>query len=94
MSEIRVTESHNLGADEARKRIDFFEDMVSKFGVKMKWSGHSASLKGMSVSGSVDVAETQATVVVKLGMLAKRVVDSARMEKSIRRRLREAFDAD
>ncbi len=55
MSTIKVTEGHTLGADEAAKRIVAFEEMIKKYGVKTKWKGRHADLKGMGVSGSIDI---------------------------------------
>ena len=94
MSTIKVTEEHTLGADEAAKRIVAFEEMIKKYGVKTKWKGRHADLKGMGVSGSIDISDDDAQVVVKLGMLAKSFgVDPVKLESSIRKRLKAAFEA-
>jgi len=94
MATIRITEEHTLGADEAAKRIVSFEEMMKKYGVKSKWKGRHADLKGMGVSGSIDIGETDAQIVIKLGMLAKAAgVDPVRLESSIRKRLKSAFEA-
>ena len=94
MAEVKVTESHSIGADEAVKRMASFEEMVSKFGVKIDWSGHHAKVKGLGVSGSIKVTDTDATVVFKLGMMARAAgVDPGRLEGSIRKRLKAAFEA-
>lgn len=93
MADIKVTEAHDLGAAVARERIASFEEMMSKYGVKAKWSGNRADLKGMAAKGSIEVTDTAATVVVKLGMMAKAAgVDASKLESSIRKRLRAAFD--
>ena len=95
MAKVNVREPHTLEIDEAKRRVSVFEDMLSKFGVKLNWSGHSASFKGFGVSGSIDVTASDATVMIKLGMMAKAAgVDAKRLEGSVSRRLREAFDAD
>jgi putative polyhydroxyalkanoate system protein len=95
MANIKITEAHTLGTDEARKRVTVFEDMLSKFGVKLNWSGDKASFKGIGVSGSMSVTDTSATVELKLGMMARAAgVDGDRLKGSISRRLREAFDAE
>lgn len=92
MAEVKVTESHDLGAAEARRRIADFEQMMSKYGVKANWSGNKAELKGMAAKGSIVVTDTDASVVVKLGMMAKAAgVDAAKLEGSIRKRLKAAF---
>lgn len=93
MSEVKVVESHGLGAAEARRRIASFEEMMAKYGVKADWSGNQATLKGMAAKGSIEVTDTAATVIVKLGMMAKAAgIDTKKLEGSIRKRLRAAFD--
>jgi putative polyhydroxyalkanoate system protein len=95
MAEVRVTEAHSLSRDEAKAKIDDFEQMMSKYGVKAKWKGHHADLKGMGVSGTIDITDRDAQIVVKLGMMAKAAgVDPKRLEGSIRKRIRAAFGGD
>ena len=95
MAEITIKEAHTLGAAEAKVRVSVFEEMVSKFGVKMAWSGSQATFKGVGVSGSMSVTDTDATIKIKLGMLARAAgVDGKRLQGSISRRVREAFDAE
>lgn len=95
MADVRVTESHDLPADEAIRRLSVFEEMLGKYGVKTKWKGRSAEVKGTGVSGSIDVTDRDATVVVKLGLLARAAgIDPKRLEGSIRKRLRAAFDGE
>jgi len=95
MAEINITEPHSLGAAEARTRIADFEEMMAKYGVKASWTGNKATLKGMAAKGSIDITDTAATVVVKLGMMAKAAgVDAAKLEGSIRKRLKAAFGTD
>ena len=93
MADVRVTQAHTLSPDEAITRIGSFEEMMAKYGVKAKWKGHSAQLKGTGVSGSIDVTGSNVTVLVKLGMMARAVgVDPVRLEGSIRKRLTAAFE--
>lgn len=95
MADVRVTEPHSLSAAEARSKIDGFEQMMGKYGVKAKWKGNHADLKGVGVSGSIDIDDREARVLVKLGMMAKAAgVDPKRLEGSIRKRLRAAFDGE
>ncbi len=95
MANVDVREPHSLEIEEAKRRVAVFEDMLGKFGVKLKWSGYSASFKGLGVSGSLDVTASDAKVQIKLGMMARAAgVDAARLQGSVSRRLREAFDAD
>ncbi len=95
MAEVRVTESHNLSPEEAISKIASFEEMLSKYGVKANWSGTKAALKGMGVTGSIDVTSSAATVIVKLGMMARAAgVDPNKLEASIRKRLKAAFNPE
>ncbi len=95
MAEVRVTEAHTLGVDGARAKIAEFEQMLAKYGVSPKWKGSSAVLKGMGVSGSIDLSDTAATVVVKLGMMARAAgVDPVKLEASIKKRLKAAFNPE
>jgi putative polyhydroxyalkanoate system protein len=92
MADVKVVKSHSLSATEAQQRMASFEETMAKYGVKAKWNGTHADLKGVGVSGSIDVGESDVTVVVKLGMLAKAAgVDPARLEKTISKRLDAAF---
>lgn len=92
MSEVRVSEPHQLPPDEAIGRIRSFEEMLAKYGVKAVWKGAHADLKGTGVSGSIDVSGASVDVVVKLGLLARAAgVDPARLERSIQRRLGESL---
>ena len=82
----------SLSPAEAQQRMQSFEEMLTKYGVKSKWSGNHADLKGVGVSGSIDVSDKDVTVVVKLGMLAKAAgVDADRLGKSIDKRLSSAL---
>lgn len=92
MSQIKVVEAHTLGANAAQAKLAVFEEMLKKYGVKTKWKRNHADIKGMGVSGSIDVTDSDATIVVKLGMMARAAgVDPARLESSIRKRVKEAF---
>lgn len=93
MSDVNVVEPHNTTPDDAVTKVGLFEDMLKKYAVKAKWKGHDAELKGPGVKGSIVVDDTNVTVVVKLGMLARAAgIDPDRLSNSIRKRLRKAFD--
>lgn len=93
MSDVVVEQAHNLAPEEAKKKIADFEDMMKKYGVKAAWKGNSAELKGTGVSGSIEVTPSKVKVVVKLGMMARAVgVDPTKLQGSITRRLKEAFE--
>ena len=93
MSEVRVVQAHSESPAVAKTKIAEFEDMMRKYGVKAAWSGNKAKLKGPGVSGSIDVTDSDVTVLVKLGMMAKAVgVDPNRLRGSIEKRLKAAFE--
>ena len=93
MADVVVTQPHNVSADEARRRIGAFEEMMGKYGVKANWSGSKAKLKGLGVSGGIDIAATAVTVTVKLGMMAKAAgVNPDKLRASITKRLKAAFE--
>jgi putative polyhydroxyalkanoate system protein len=92
MSDVRVCETHSLPSEIACTKVQTFEEMLTKYGVKSKWNGTHADLKGTGVSGSIDVTDKDVTVVVKLGMLAKAAgVDAERLQSSIQKRLAAAL---
>ena len=95
MAEVKVAQSHQLGADEARARVTAFEELLSKYGIKPQWSGHKAKIKALGVSGSIDVTDSRVDVALKLGMMAKAAgIDPARLEASIRKRLEAALSGE
>ena len=94
MAQLVIKEPHTLAAAEAKSRLASLEDHMRKYLVKAKWEGLHAKIDGAGVSGAIDVSGTDVVVTIKLGLLAKAAgVDPPRLEKTIRRRLREAFDA-
>ena len=93
MADVKVTQAHSLSIDDAKSRVGSFEEMLQKYMVKVKWKGAHADLKGTGVSGSIDVTDSDVTVVVKLGMLAKAAgIDAGRLKGSIAKRLKAAFE--
>ena len=91
MSTIQVVESHQKSIDEIKSGLSQFEEMFSKYGVKMVWNEGEATLTG-PVTGSISITATELKVVIKLGMMAKMVgIDPTRLESSIRKRLRVAL---
>ena len=55
MSEVRINQPHKVSPEEARVRVQSFEEMLRKYGVSAVWSGNQATLKGTGVSGSIAV---------------------------------------
>ena len=93
MADVRVTQSHTVSLDDAKQKLGSFEDMMKKYGVSAKWSGSHADLKGTGVKGAIDITDSDVRVELKLGMLAKAAgIDPDRLQKSIGRRLKEAFE--
>lgn len=93
MADVVVTQPHSVSLEEAKARIAGFEAMMSKYGVKAAWSGNQAKLKGLGVTGGIDIAPTVVTVNVKLGMMAKAAgVDATKLQGSIAKRLKAAFE--
>ncbi len=93
MADVRVSQAHAVSTTEAKQRIAEFEQMMSKYGVKADWNGNSAKLKGLGVSGSIDITDKAVDVVVKLGMMAKAAgVDADKLRGSITKRLKAAFE--
>ena len=93
MADVRVTQAHSLDLDQAKEKLADFQDMMKKYGVSATWSGSHADLKGTGVKGSIDIGDSSVDVHLKLGMLAKAAgVDPARLENSIIKRLKAAFE--
>ena len=94
MADVSVTQAHNVSVDEAKTKIAEFEEMMAKYMVKANWKDSHADLKGPGVKGSIDVSDSDVKVAIKLGMLAKAAgIDAKRLEGSIQKRLKAAFEA-
>ncbi len=80
MAKMEVSVPHNLGQDEARKRIDnFLAELKKQFGTQVSdvnesWSGNKGSFAlkamGMSLDGNITVNENNVTVDGSLPMMA------------------------
>lgn len=93
MAEVKVSQPHALSPADARDRLGGFSEMLGKYGVALKWAGDRATIKGTGVSGDVVVGPSAVDVTVKLGMLARAAgVDPKRLQASIAKRLRAAFE--
>lgn len=95
MSNIRVSQGHSVSRDEAKAKLEGFADYLSKYRVSLAWNGHAAKVKGIGVSGDLQIGEAAVDVNVKLGMLARAAgIDATRLQGSIERRLKEAFEGE
>ena len=93
MSKIVVREAHSLTIAEAKSRVGAFDEFIQKYGARLAWSSDTAAqIKGMGISGDVQIAGDSVTVMIKLGMMAKAVgVDPVKLEGSVRKRLVKAI---
>lgn len=92
MSDVVVTEAHSLPLDDVKGRLGAFEQDISKYGMKLEWSGNEAKLKGVGASGGVKVTDKDVTVTVKLGMMAKAAgIKADKLSGSIQKRLKAAL---
>jgi putative polyhydroxyalkanoate system protein len=65
---MRMQPDHNLGKDEARKRVSSIADeLCQKYGLNATWSGDELKIGGNGVNGCIAVAEQSVDVKVKLG---------------------------
>ncbi len=95
MSKIQVSQPHSVSVDEARAKVQGFEEMVKKYGVSSSWSGNQAKLKGTGVTGSISVEPKAVKVELKLGLLAKAAgVKPDLLKASIEKRLKAAFEGE
>ena len=92
MSTIHVKIPHSKPVSELRAHINTFEEMLSKYAVKITWTGDRAELKNPAVSGHIALSPAHVEVKIELGMMAKMMgIDAAKLEGSIKRRLTEAL---
>jgi len=92
MADVQARQEHSLGAEAAVERMKQFEDTLRKYGVKARWHDRHADLKGLGVSGRIEVTDTHVDVTLQLGMLAKAAgIDGERLARSMTRRLGAAL---
>ncbi|MEQ1508753.1 MAG: polyhydroxyalkanoic acid system family protein [Myxococcota bacterium] len=93
MPEIDVVQPHALGVDAAKERLGGFQDLLSKYGVRLEWSGPQARLAGVpGVGGKVEVAPSEVRVNVTVSkMLTLMGLDPVRLKSTIAKRLSEAL---
>lgn len=70
MSRIQIERQHGLGAEEVKLRLARVEAMLhERYNVALQWSGFHATIHSPSVTGSVQVGETDLHIDMRLGML-------------------------
>ena len=92
MAQVKVQQTHTLGRDGAMARMGKFEEVLTKYRVKLEWEDNRAKIKGLGVGGVVAVTDTEVRVTVELGFAAKLAgVDPDKLQASISKRLAEAL---
>ncbi len=92
MPTVKVNQAHALGKDGAMARMGRFEEVLTKYRVKLEWAGNRAKIKGLGVGGDVAVNDADVQVNVELGFAAKVAgVDPDKLQASISKRLAEAL---
>lgn len=70
MSRIHLTRDHELGLDQARRRIDQVARRLEReLQVACQWRGNRLHFQRPGASGKIDVAEDMVTLDVRLGLL-------------------------
>ena len=93
MADIHIVEKHTHAPEEAKRRVQSFEDQMEKWRLKAHWKGVNAELKGTGASGAITITGSEVKVEIKLGFLAKAAgIDAKRAQESIQKRLRSALD--
>ena len=92
MASVKVHQVHVLGAAAAKGKLAAFESDLAKYKARLDWSGNTAQIKGIGVSGTVQVAEAHVAVNLELGMLARAAgIDAGKLQNSIAKRLASAL---
>lgn len=93
MASVKVQQAHAVGAGTAKLKLASFEG-DAKYKARLDWSGNTAQIKGIGVSGQVLVTDASVTVNLELGMLARAAgIDAGKLQNSIAKRLAGAFAA-
>ena len=86
MSAIRIRREHNLGVDEAKRRVDqVADDIGGKFRLTSTWEGDHLRVTGSGVTGRIVVEERSVEVHVQTGfamMIFRETIRTA-IEESI-----------
>lgn len=88
MASIQIRHPHSLGISAALASAKQFEELMARFGVKLRWEGNRADVKGTGVAGVLTVNEADINVELELGMLLKPM--TGKLEASIKEYLAQA----
>ncbi len=92
MASVKVQQAHTVGTTGAKAKLAAFESDLAKYKARLDWSGNTAQIKGIGVSGQVQVTDTNVSVNLELGMLARAAgIDAGKLQSSIAKRLAGAF---
>lgn len=84
---MRIRRQHDLGADEARSRVDkVAADLERQFSLKSEWRGDELHFRGAGAKGRVAVTEDSIEFNVELGFALMM------MEPAIRSAVNKALD--
>lgn len=66
---MHIRRSHELGLDEARRRVDQIADEIcERFDLTPNWHGDELRVSGPGVSGHIALAERSIEVIVRLSL--------------------------
>ena len=84
---MRLSRTHSLGTDEARRRVDKLADEIGRqFSVRSEWRGNDLQFSGSGVNGTIAVTDDKVAVDVRLGFALMM------MEPAIRSAIEQAMD--
>lgn len=70
MAKIQMTHTHNLGKEEAKKKVnELFDAFSSRFGIRTNWNGDVITLQGSGFDGTAKVTDKDVDVSVSLGLM-------------------------
>ena len=84
---MKISRAHNLGSDEARKRIQKVAlELEQRFSLRSEWQGEKLKFRGSGVKGDVAIADDSIEFNVELGFALMM------MEGPIRSAINSALD--
>ncbi len=84
---MRIRRDHDLGLDEAKRRIDAVAAQLGpRFDLRSAWQGDRLEVTGTGVNGHIAVTEEEIEVIVRLGFALMM------FERTIRAELEGAID--